>query len=281
MRKAYGFELSESCMSCKYRRDGFFCQLSPPELKDFDGVKRVAAYPAGAVLFAEQQTPKGFFLLCEGEVKLCVSSSEGKGVVLRVARPGDAIGMWATLSGAPYEATAVCLRPCQVAFVSSTDFRQYLRKHPDVFERTANFLGLHYKHACDQLGVVGLGTTVFERVAKFLLDRAAEAGAPKSNMPFTLPLSHDEIAAFIGASRESVTRAFSEFRKSGLIERQGATFIIPNREALAASRPSHDQTRSSGLRQQLLRMDSAAIQKQPRLIRWPERQRRANRRKRA
>lgn len=281
MRTAYGLELSESCASCKFRREGFFCQMSPAELEDFDAIKHVSAYPAGAAIFEQEQKPTGLFHLCEGEVKLSVSSSDGKALILRIAAPGDVLGMWAAMSGAPYEATAECLRPCQVAFVSRTDFRQYLRRHPAVFERAACCLGSQYRSSCEKLAAVSLGGSVYERLAKFLLDRSAELGAPKNKAPFRLSLSHDAIAEFIGASRESVTRAFSEFRKSGLIERQRSTFTIPNREALAAFRPRPDQTRSSGLRPQLLRSDSVAPQKQPRVIGWPERQRPANGRKRA
>lgn len=281
MRTCYGFELSETCTTCRFRRDGFFCQLAPAELRDFDAIKHVAAYRPDVVLFSEQQTPTGFFLLCEGEVKLSISSSEGRKLILRIAKPGDAIGMWAALSGAPYEATAECLRPCQLAFVSSADYRGYLRRHPAVFERAANFLGQHYKNACDQLAAVGLKTTVPERVAKFLLDWSAKMKAPGNGSPFTLSVSHEDMAEHVGATRESVTRTLSKFRKSGLIERHGKTFMIPNREALVAFALCQDRTQRSGLGPQLVRLAPADLQHKPGVIQWSERQRRANRRERA
>lgn len=232
MRTPYGFELSESCPTCKFRKNGFFCQLSPAELKDFDTIKSISAYPAGAVLFVEQQMPRGFFQVCEGEVKLSLSSREGKTVILRIARPGDVLGMWAVLSGAPYEATAESSRPCQVAFVSSSNFRQYLHRRPAVFEHVARHLGLHYKSACEQLCAIGLGASVLERMARFLLDWAAGTGASKNESRFTLSLSHEEIAEYIGVTRESVTRTLSEFRNRALIEKNGSTFVILNRAAL-------------------------------------------------
>jgi hypothetical protein len=43
VRGPYGFELTDSCPTCKFRRKGFFCQLSLVELKDFDAVKFVSA----------------------------------------------------------------------------------------------------------------------------------------------------------------------------------------------------------------------------------------------
>ena len=244
----FAFELSETCASCKFRRDDFFCQLSQAERKDFNAIAHISAYPANAVLFLEQQPSRGFFHLCQGEVKLSLSSSEGKTLILRIAGPGDVVGMWAAISGCPYEATAECLLPCQVAFISASDWRQYLRKHPAVFGRTANFLGAHYKIACEQLSAVGLGVTVFKKVAKFLLDWSAERGAPNNGSPITLSLSQEEIAEHVGATRESVTRALSTFRENGLIDRCGSTFAIPSREALAAGKQCPPLLNSGDLR---------------------------------
>ena len=78
MRTPYGLDLNESCQTCRYRRNGFFCRLSPAELNDFDALKSIIPYPAETLLFLEQQKTKGIYLLCEGEVKLSFSSSKGK-----------------------------------------------------------------------------------------------------------------------------------------------------------------------------------------------------------
>ena len=99
MRGPYGFEMSENCQTCKLRKSGFFCQLPPRAMKDFESVKSVSAYPEGAVLFLEKQDARGVFLLCEGKVKLTISSSEGKTLILRIAKPGEILGLMAGLVG--------------------------------------------------------------------------------------------------------------------------------------------------------------------------------------
>ncbi len=233
MSGAYGFGLGESCQSCEFRRKGFFCQLPPDELKDFDAIKKyVSAYPADATLFMEQQKSRGIYLLCEGQVKLSLGSSDGKTLILRIANPGEVLGLSSALSGSPYEVTAQALRPCQVAFMTSDDFQKFLRKHQAVYERVASHLGWQYRSACEQLSVVGLGASVYERVAKFLLNWSTEGGAPGNGDRFTLPLSHEEIAERIGITRESVSRALSEFRSRGLIENDSSIFAIADRVAL-------------------------------------------------
>jgi CRP/FNR family transcriptional regulator, cyclic AMP receptor protein len=235
-RTPYSLELSESCSACKYRKTGFFCQLSPSELKDFDALKTVTPYPAEAILFLEQQKTKGMYVLCEGEVKLSFSSRDGKTLLLKIARSGEVLGLLSALTGNSYEATAQTLRPCQLAFVSSSDFHKFLRRHPNLFQLVADQLGSQYRNACEQLCAVGLGASMLERVAHFLLTWSASRGAPGDGNQFTLPLSHEEIGECVGATRESVTRALGEFRNRGLIESHGATLLIRDHAGLASVR---------------------------------------------
>ena len=129
MRGPYGFELNENCQTCKLRTDGFFCELQAGALKDLDRLKSSSAYPEGAVLFMENQDPRGVFILCEGQVKLSISSSEGKTMILRLAKPGEILGLTAVFAGTPYEVTAETLRPCQVAFIRRDDFLRYRAAH--------------------------------------------------------------------------------------------------------------------------------------------------------
>jgi CRP/FNR family transcriptional regulator len=133
MRGPYGFELNENCQSCKTRANGFFCQLSPAALTDFNKIKSQATYPAGAVLFLEKQDPRGVFVVCAGQVKLSISSSAGKTLILRIAKPGETLGLMATMSGIRYEVSAETLHPCQVAFVRRDDFLRSLMKRPESY----------------------------------------------------------------------------------------------------------------------------------------------------
>ena len=94
MRGPYGFDPNENCQSCKLRASGFFCQLSA--LKDFNAVKSLAMYPGGATLFLEKQEPRGVFVLCAGQVKLSISSSAGKKLILRIAKAGEILARRAT-----------------------------------------------------------------------------------------------------------------------------------------------------------------------------------------
>ena len=232
MRGPYGFEPNESCQSCKLRASGFFCQLSAPALKDFNAVRSSAIYPPGALLFLEKQDSRGVFVLCAGQVKLSISSSGGKTLILRIAKPGEILGLMATMSNSPYEVTAETLHPCQVAFVRREDFLHFVAKHPEAYQGVVKQLSTLYSGACEQLRTVGLSASAPEKLARLLLDWSADSKDAKHGMPIKLPLTHEEIAEFIGSTRETVTRTFSEFKSRQLVTLQGSTLLISNRPAL-------------------------------------------------
>jgi len=232
MRGPYGFELIENCQTCKVKKVPFFCQFTPKALKDFDAVKSASAYPGGATLFLEKQDSRGIFVLCEGEVKLTISSREGKILILRIAKPGEILGLTAVLSGTPYEVTAETLHPCQVAFVRRDDFLRFIAEHPEASQAIVRQLSSNYNGACEQLRTVGLSASVQGRLAKLLLDWSAAADQKKLGARIQLPLTHEEIAELIGSSRETVTRTFSEFRNQRLVTLKGSTLMISDRAAL-------------------------------------------------
>jgi CRP/FNR family transcriptional regulator, cyclic AMP receptor protein len=232
MRGPYGFETNDNCQSCKLRAGAFFCQFSAPAVKDFSSIKSTATYPPGALLFLEKQESRGVFVLCAGEVKLSISSSAGKTLILRIAKAGEILGLMATMSGTAYEVTAETLHPCQVAFLRRDDFLHFVTKHPEVYQNVVKQLSSLYSGACDQLRTVGLSASAPEKLARLLLSWTADAKNTSAGATIKLPLTHEDIAEFIGTTRETVTRTLSEFKSQHLVELEGSTLMISNRSGL-------------------------------------------------
>jgi CRP/FNR family transcriptional regulator, cyclic AMP receptor protein len=101
MGSPHVLELTESCQTCQVKTGNFFCNLPGRALKALDHIKFSSGYPKGAVLFTEQESPRGVFILCKGRVKLSMTSSEGKSVILRLADPGEVLGLHAVVSNQP------------------------------------------------------------------------------------------------------------------------------------------------------------------------------------
>jgi CRP/FNR family transcriptional regulator len=206
--------------------------LPPVALKDFDAIKSTAAYPKGAFLFMEKQDARGIFVLCEGDVKLSISSSEGKTLIMRVAKAGEILGLMAGMSGGSYEVTAETIRPCQVAFVRQEDFQRFVAKHPEAAQGVARQMTMQYQAACEQLRTVGLSASAQEKLARLLLTWSAGMQQTKEGIRIKVPLTHEEIAEFIGTTRETVTRTLSDFKVRHLVSIQGSTMMILSRAAL-------------------------------------------------
>ena len=231
MSTPYGFELVENCLTCSLRNASFFCQLPPAALATLQRIKQTSVYPRGSVLFSEGQETRGVFILCRGRVKLTVNSREGKEMILKLVRPGEVLGLNAAILGREYEATAETMYPCQVDFIRHDDFLRFLKQHGEVVLQAAQHMGRYCDSAYDTIRSLGLIPSVQERLAKLLVDLAADCRAGSG---INIGLCHEELAQLIGSSRESVTRTLGDFKRNKIAELKGATLRILDRDAIAA-----------------------------------------------
>jgi CRP/FNR family cyclic AMP-dependent transcriptional regulator len=106
----------------------------------FDEIKSIANYSRRAVLFAEGRPVRGIYILCDGRAKLSIGGETGKRLTLRIAGPGEILGLGAVLSNTPYEVTAEVLDDSQVVFVRRKDLVKFLREHKTVCMQIVNML---------------------------------------------------------------------------------------------------------------------------------------------
>jgi CRP/FNR family transcriptional regulator, cyclic AMP receptor protein len=230
MKTPYGLEVIESCLTCPLTTERLFCHLSKPALEGLDAISSSATYPKGAILFVEGQEPRGVFILCNGRVKLSASSVDGKALILRIAEAGEVVGLPGTISGKAYEVTAEALEPIQANFVPRDPFLLFLKEHGEVALRVAEILSDIYHATYQEVRYLGLSGSAAGKLARFLLDRTEGQGATQGDktapIRAVLTLTHEEIAEMIGASRETVTRVFADFKRKRFVEVHGSTLII-------------------------------------------------------
>lgn len=227
MHAPYGMELVEDCISCKLCSVGFFCDLPKPTLEAFQSLKFTIAYPAGATLFVEGQVCRGVYILCKGRVKLSASSKGGQTLILKVAQPGEVLGLNATLSGVPHETTAETGQPCQLNFVKGDEFLKFLAEHGDACLKAAIHLSRECQDAYHQLRSFVM-TSAPERIARLILDWSHDDSRLATAYGIKVALTHDEIGQIIGMSRETVTRTLATFRKQRIAELHGSNLLIQN-----------------------------------------------------
>jgi len=232
MKSPYGLPCVDDCLNCHLRSESFFCALSKQSLDAFNQMKYASVYPGDAVIFLEGQSPRGIFMLCQGRAKLSTTSRDGKTFILRIAKPGEVLGLQATVTGKPYELTVETMQPSQLDFVNREDFLRFLKEHGDACLQAAQHISRDYQNACDVVRSVGLPHSISERLAKFLLETSAEGKIANGVIRTKLALTHDEIGQLIGTCRESITRTLSEFREMKIVELKGSTLTIRDKAAL-------------------------------------------------
>lgn len=224
----------QRCQDCNFKGKGFFCGLGAETSRDFEAIKSRLTYPTGSLIFLEKEPFHGIYLLCAGKVKLTISSSGGKTLILRLAKPGEILGLMAAMSGSPYETTVETLEPCQVAFIRHDDFSHFIEQHPEVYQAMLRQLSSQYYGTCEQMRTIALSTSSREKLARLLLHWSNEGRETEEGTKVSMPLTHEQIAECVGSTRETVTRILSEFKQRHLVTLRGATMLIPNRAALAA-----------------------------------------------
>ncbi|MGH9499720.1 MAG: Crp/Fnr family transcriptional regulator [Terriglobales bacterium] len=235
MNTPYGLEIIESCLTCKLRKDNWFCGLSRDGLKLLTEASHLTTFPGGALLFVEGQIPRGAYVLCSGKAKLSTTSRDGKVLILKIAEAGEVLGLSAVISGQPFQLTAETAGPCQVNFIEREALLQRIEKSGELGLHTSQTLSREFQSAYQDIHDLILARSSAGKLAKLLLSGVTNHEKPESNEIRVRPtLTHEEMAQMIGASRETVTRLLGDLKKKELIRLEGSTLVIRNRTALEA-----------------------------------------------
>jgi len=232
----YGIQVVENCVDCGARQKTLFCRMSAETMREMNMIRQTALYPQGAVLFVEGETPRGLFILCSGEAKLTAGSRQGESIILRLAESGELLGLSSLIAGSPYAATAETLTPAQVAFIPARKFQRFLRTHPDVSLRVAEHLSMELHKSWEQARLLALAPSTRSKLAQLLLEWADEHGtAEEEGVAVPFHMTHEEIGRIIGASRETVSRLLSDFKRRRLIRVKGGIVHLAPEELRAAA----------------------------------------------
>ena len=79
---------------------------------------------------------------------------------------------------------------------------------------------------------IGLSHSAAEKLARFLLDWCTSHGDGSAQIKAKLTLTHEEIAQIIGATRETVSRLFADFKRKEIVQVKGSTLIVCNKSGL-------------------------------------------------
>ena len=204
-------------LRCGVASDGFLGELAPDELARLRalGVERRAG--AGSRLFHEGEHSTVVFALTSGHVKVVRTSQDGRETVLGFRGPGDLLGEVGVVTGRARSATALALTAVTALAVPAPAFLDFLRSAPQAGFALVRMLSTRLADADTARAEYG-GSDVGARLARRLLELAGpDPGAVADGVRLGLPLTQEELAAWIGCSREAVARALAELRRDGVV----------------------------------------------------------------
>ncbi len=222
----------DDCMNCEHRHLRMFCNLTPDALEDYDRIGIMMNMARGAKLFTEGDPVRNVFVICTGQIKISSTSREGKTMILKLAGPGDVLGLSAVLANVVHEVTAEAIERCQVKTMRKQEFVEFLGRHGIASMHAAQSLSGEYLTVFHDAKRLALSGSAAGRLARLLLDWARASANGRSELKFTMALTHEEIANMAGTSRETVTRLLNQFRRDGWLTIRGASMTITNAEQL-------------------------------------------------
>lgn len=190
-------------------------------------------YKKGDFLFQAEEIAERLWIVNEGSIKVFTYTPEGKEQILYLLSPGDFLGDLNLFKENAYPYNATALEPTRVCTLSRENFQQILKAVPEINEKV---LAYAYERISNLEELVQTVTAknVGQRIAKLLLHFLDHFGLERNGMlEITFPVSREDMANYLGLTRETVSRQLSLFQSEGIIDMRGnRQIIIKNKKAL-------------------------------------------------
>ncbi|HEU4508876.1 MAG TPA: Crp/Fnr family transcriptional regulator [Pyrinomonadaceae bacterium] len=181
----------------------------------------------GNILFTEGEPARGIYILLTGRATVSISSRAGKTVILRVAQPGEVLGLNSTIRNCSYDATVQTVEPCHTEYVAGSELMAVMERSPQCTQAIVRELSLELAELADRTRALLLSQTSSVRLAKLLLEWGARTPANGSaQVRIEKCFTQEEIAQMIGSSRETVTRLLTILSRRRIIEVTADSIVI-------------------------------------------------------
>jgi len=177
-------------------------------------------------LFAEGDAAEDLYVVMSGRVAIGKRSSDGRESLVALMGPGDLFGEMPLFDGGARSASARALERSDLARVPYEVVRAELESRPALLWPVVGMLAARLR-ATDAALADAMLLDVTGRTAKRLLELSAEADE------FVLPVTQEELAGLVGASRERVNKAIAAFTRLGWIDQSDRRYRVLDRERLA------------------------------------------------
>ena len=199
-----------------------FASCPEEQLRMLTTVVTRKSAPRSTTIMAGGDPTDSLYIILSGRLKVMMSDSEGKEVILAILGPGEIFGEMGLIDDEPRSATVISIEPCELLSISKRDFKKCLQENFDMTMAVMRGLVKRLREADRKIGSLAL-LDVYGRVARHLLDMAENVDGEKV---VTKRLPNQDIAKMIGASREMVSRVMKDLQTGGYIEMRGSQIVL-------------------------------------------------------
>ena len=210
-----------------------FAALDADAAEALQAASRTRRFRRGDIVFAEGESGDALYVVVEGKVKIFRTSPDGRENMLAVLGPGEMFGELSLFDPGPRTATVATITDCALASLAHEALRPWLAGRPELGVQLLQALAQRLRRTNEAMADL-VFSDVPGRVAKTLLDLGDRFGTPgPDGVRVTHDLTQEELAQLVGASRETVNKALSEFASRGWIRLDGRAVLLIDQERLA------------------------------------------------
>jgi len=195
--------------------------LPQPLLERIAAVATARSFPKGAIIVNEGDETDSLYVMLSGRARVYVADAEGHEAQLNRIGAGEYFGE-VTLDGGPRSASVMALEECRCAVVKRSELTAFLERNPDFALHLMRKLAHRVRVLTENVRSLAL-MDVYGRVARLLLDLAEESGG---RLVISESLTHRDIASRVGASREMISRIFSDLTDGGYVRKEDRHLVI-------------------------------------------------------
>jgi CRP-like cAMP-binding protein len=195
----------------------FLALLNEADRQELEAIGRRQTAERGDVLLARGEVGDRVLVVETGRVKVSVTTSSGREVVLTFRGPGSLMGDQSLVDESPRSATVTAVEPVTVLVVAASAFRGYLARHPNVALAMLATLSGRLRESDRRLAEYAAADTL-GRICARLVELCEQEGHDESLVvQITLPITQEELAGWTGASIEATAKALRQLRSLGWV----------------------------------------------------------------
>lgn len=207
------------------RQVELFAKLDEPTLLSLSGSAEQIRLKRGDVLFTEGDDPDSLYVTVSGRIAMVNRSIDGRESVVALMEGGDLFGEMPLFDQQNRSTDARVLESSEVIRIPYAPLQTIYREQPDQLWQVVRLLAVRVR-TMDGVLADSVFLDVTGRTAKRLLEIAGDADE------FALPVTQEELAGMVGASRERVNKAIASFIRLGWLEQRDRRYAIVNRDQL-------------------------------------------------